>query len=108
VLKNVVLGGIKNGKNVPEASFNPKKSTEVQLISNIPTQISLNSLPARQNVRISALSSGGKRVALGSATTTKSGQLLLPPFTITNPKTKVTISIQVVNKKYTFVVRATS
>ena len=108
VLSQVILGGVKVRNRVPVARFNPKSATEVQLISNIPTQITLVSLPKRQSVKLTFISSRGKTVPIGSFTTTKSGTLTVPPLIILNPKGKIVVRVESGKYFSNFVVRATS
>lgn len=108
VANSLILGGVKNRNlnQVPTAIISSKKATELQVPSDVPTRISISSLPKSSSVQVRVVV-GNKVIALGNLNSDSSGKITLPPLTLTEQGK--TLSIQIVSggKATSFSLRST-
>lgn len=106
--RNILLGGVKRNQlnEVPVASFRASRDTEIQVVGDVPTILELRGLTAGASVKVS-FSTSSKSWIIGEAKADSSGNLRMPPITISGINTTVLVKASVGSKVYEYTVRAT-
>lgn len=108
VTSNFIVGGVSksNLPNVPTAQVSSRKSTELQVPSDVPTRVTMTSLP-KSSIASIRIVIGGKTLTLGVLQTDASGKLVLPPFTFTEKGKSAVVQIVIAGQTSRFTIRST-
>lgn len=110
VSNSIQIGGVtkKDLANVPVASFRGNRNVEVQKAEDVPIVIEARGLPSSASAQITLITGSGSQRSLGRVSTSKSGELRLPPITLFKGDASVTIRVVVGGKSYNYTVRTTA
>ena len=108
ITSTLILGGVAKNElaQVPTAQVSSKKSTEVQVPSDVPTRISVTALP-KSTTAVVRIVIGSRTVTLGNLRTDSNGKIILPPLTFTEKSKSVTVSVVAGGKTSKFTLRST-
>lgn len=112
VFSGVAIGGLSASdlKSAPTATLSNVvgKKVELQVASDVPTVVALESLPKSANVQVVLVNSKGKTISLGTLRTTSKGRLTLPPVTLDEKGDAFTLRIVISGRTTNISVRATN
>lgn len=112
VFSGVAIGGLSASdlKSAPTANLSNVvgKKVELQVASDVPTVVALQSLPKSANAQVVLVNSKGKTISLGTLRTTSKGRLTLPPVTLDDKGDAFTLRIVISGRTTNISVRATN
>jgi hypothetical protein len=113
VFSGVAIGGLSASdlKSAPTANLSNVvgKKVELQVASDVPTVVALQSLPKSANAQVVLVNSrGNKTISLGTLRTTSKGRLTLPPVTLDDKGDAFTLRIVISGRTTNISVRATN